>query len=229
MAFQVEDIVPWGRSFQEYVRMFALDDADLGRRILGCADGPASFNRGLNEMGGRVTSVDPMYALGRKEVTERIDQVFPTVLEQTRKNEQQFVWTTIRSAEELGQIRMHAMTDFLADFERGRREGRYVAGALPCLPFRCGAFDLALCSHFLFLYSDRLSVQFHMASIAELLRVANEVRVFPLLDLSANKSPHVDAVVADARSTGYHAEMVRVDYEFQRGGNEMLRFSRGEP
>ena len=86
-----------------------------------------------------------------------------------------------------------------------------------------------MCSHFLFLYSDRLSVQFHLASIVELLRVASEVRVFPLLDLSARKSPHVDAVVADARINGYRADIVRVDYEFQRGGSDMLRFSRGEP
>jgi len=228
MAFQVEDIVPWGRSFNEYARMFALDDADLGRRILGCADGPASFNRGMDQIGGRVTSVDPMYALGRAEVSARIDRVVPTILDQTRKNVHQFVWTTIRSVEELGRIRLDAMADFLEDFERGKREGRYVVGALPSLPFRSGAFDLALCSHFLFLYSDRLSVQFHIASIVELLRVATEVRVFPLLDLSANKSPHVDAVVADARNAGYHAEIVRVDYEFQRGGNDMLRLSRGK-
>jgi hypothetical protein len=206
--------------------MFALDEADLGSRILGCADGPASFNRGLSQMGGRVTSVDPMYALGREAIRERIDRVFPTILEQARQNAGQFVWTTIRSIEELGQTRMRAMAAFLADYERGKREGRYVVGALPSLPFKGQAFDLALCSHFLFLYSEKLSVQFHVASIRELLRVAREVRVFPLLDMAARKSPHVDAVVTDARSAGYHAEVLRVDYEFQRGGNEMLRLSR---
>ena len=68
MAFQVEDIVPWGRSFQEYVRMFALDDADLGRRMLRCADGPASFNRGVNQIGGSVISVDPMTSKGGNAV-----------------------------------------------------------------------------------------------------------------------------------------------------------------
>ncbi|MCI5142695.1 MAG: SAM-dependent methyltransferase, partial [Candidatus Electrothrix sp. ATG1] len=43
MTFQLKEIVPWGRSFQEYVAMFALSEDDLGKRILGCGDGPASF------------------------------------------------------------------------------------------------------------------------------------------------------------------------------------------
>ena len=44
MAFKLDQIVPWGRSFDEYVRMFGLTDLDLGKTILGCGDGPASFN-----------------------------------------------------------------------------------------------------------------------------------------------------------------------------------------
>ena len=42
--FALDQVVPWGRSFDEYRRMFALTDADLSRVILGCGDGPASFN-----------------------------------------------------------------------------------------------------------------------------------------------------------------------------------------
>jgi len=44
MAFKYESAVPWGRSFDEYQRMFHLTGKDLRRRILGCADGPASFD-----------------------------------------------------------------------------------------------------------------------------------------------------------------------------------------
>lgn len=32
--FKLDQVVPWGRSFEEYRRMFALSDADLGGRIL---------------------------------------------------------------------------------------------------------------------------------------------------------------------------------------------------
>ena len=44
MPFTLADIVPWGRSYDEYRLMFGLDAADLAGRIVGCADGPARFN-----------------------------------------------------------------------------------------------------------------------------------------------------------------------------------------
>ncbi len=43
MGFTLDKIVPWGRSYDEYVSMFGLTKADLGLRILGCGDGPAGF------------------------------------------------------------------------------------------------------------------------------------------------------------------------------------------
>ncbi len=42
--FTLDHVVPWGRSFEEYRAMFAIDDRDLDGGILGCGDGPASFN-----------------------------------------------------------------------------------------------------------------------------------------------------------------------------------------
>lgn len=44
MPFTLENIVPWGRSLDEYISMFQLSGKDLDAKILGCADGPASFN-----------------------------------------------------------------------------------------------------------------------------------------------------------------------------------------
>jgi hypothetical protein len=51
MAVQLKEIMPWGRSFEEYVAMFALSEEDLSKRILGCGDGPASFNAELTRRG----------------------------------------------------------------------------------------------------------------------------------------------------------------------------------
>ena len=42
--FTLATVVPWGRTFDEYRRMFALTNADAAGGVLGCADGPASFN-----------------------------------------------------------------------------------------------------------------------------------------------------------------------------------------
>ncbi len=44
MGFKLEKIIPWGRSMQEYIRMFDLTPDDLRLQILDCAGGPASFN-----------------------------------------------------------------------------------------------------------------------------------------------------------------------------------------
>jgi hypothetical protein len=181
MSFTLKDVVPWGRSFDEYVAMFALSEADLQRRILGCGDGPASFNASLNRRSGHVVSVDPLYRFGVEDVRRRIDETYEQVIEQTRKNRHEFVWTSIKTVEELGRVRLAAMEAFLADYPSGVRQGRYVEGHLPHLPFGDKQFDLAVCSHLLFLYSEQLSADFHVSSIRELCRVAREVRIFPLL------------------------------------------------
>ena len=41
--FTLDRVVPWGRSFDEYRRMFGLPDKDLALRIIGCGDGPAAW------------------------------------------------------------------------------------------------------------------------------------------------------------------------------------------
>lgn len=222
MSFTLDKVVPWGRSYDEYVQMFALTESDLARRILGCADGPASFNAELSQRGGHIVSVDPIYMFDVEQIKSRIDETYEEVLSQTRQNQNEFVWESILSVEELGRIRMSAMEIFLADFEAGKQGGRYIEGELPSLPFEAGAFDLALSSHFLFLYSAHLSAEFHLQSLREMLRVAREVRVFPLLMLGGAPSPHMAFVIEQLSKDGFILEIKRVSYEFQRGGNEML-------
>lgn len=227
--FRYDDVVPWGRSLQEYRAMFALSDDDLGRRILGCADGPASFNREARAMGANVVSADPLYAVGQGAIRLRIDETYETVISQTWDNLDKFVWRHFRDPDALGSVRLQAMEDFLADFEAGGHAGHYVAAALPHLPFQDHTFGLAVCSHFLFLYSDDLDLGFHQRGILELLRVADEVRIFPLLDYNSRRSRHLDEVTQLVENKGFICEIVRVDYEFQRGAREMLRcVRRGE-
>ena len=223
MAFTYESAVPWGRSFQEYCQMFALTDADLQRRILGCADGPASFNTEMTRRGYSVVSSDPLYQFSSAQIRKRIEETYDDVIGQTERNQELFVWTRISSVEELGRVRLAAMEEFLADYDYGKVKGRYVAAELPELPFSDHAFDLSLCSHFLFLYSPILSLDFHLQAVAELCRVAREVRIFPLLTYDGVTSPHVEPVIEGVREAGLNVDTVRVEYEFQRGGNTMMR------
>ncbi|MEK6802174.1 MAG: methyltransferase domain-containing protein [Nitrospirota bacterium] len=227
--FTLDHIVPWGRSFDEYRRMFGLTDADLARTIVGCGDGPASFNAEATARGTRVVSCDPIYRWGPMQIRERIAATSETILAQTRKNAAEFVWgDEIGSVEKLGQIRRQAMDAFLEDFEAGKAAGRYVEAELPTLPFPDGAFDLAVCSHLLFLYTGQLGEAFHRAAIREMCRVASEVRIFPLLTLGGQRSPYVETGVAEFCGAGFAVTLERVSYEFQRGGNQMLRIRRAE-
>lgn len=144
---------------------------------------------------------------------------------QTRQNEEKFVWDVISSPDELGRIRSAAMREFLCDYEMGRRDGRYIPAELPDLPFGAGSFDLALCSHFLFLYSDHLSLAFHQRAVDELCRVAEEVRLFPLLTYNAEPCPLVAPMVEYLRKSRKNVSIEKVPYEFQRGGNMMMKVS----
>ena len=220
MPFKYEEVVPWGRSHEEYLRMFDLGENELRLKILGCGDGPASFNCEGNEHGGDITSVDPIYRLSKASIQDRIRTTYQDVLEQTYRNREKFRWDDIPSVEALGKIRMRAMDIFLESYDRGRLCGRYVPGELPNLPFSDRSFDLALCSHLLFLYTENLSYDFHAAALREMLRVAREVRIFPILDMNGSQSPYVEKIRKD-----FHANSIdvrAVDYEFQIGGDKVL-------
>lgn len=223
MAFTLDRVVPWGRSFDEYRAMFNLSPEDLEKRLLGCSDGPASFNCILTRRGGRIVSADPLYHFSKDEIRKRIDATYAEVMEQARKNKHEFVWESIPTVEELGRIRRDAMNEFLSDYTAGQKQGRYVDAGLPHLPFKDKEFDIALCSHFLFLYSEQLSENFHFASIKELCRVASEARIFPLLELGTKRSRHLDEIMGHLQAEGYDVRIEKAAYEFQRGGDEMLK------
>ena len=223
MAFKYEQAVPWGRSFDEYRRMFGLTDEDLSRTILGCADGPASFNAEMSKQGHRVVSCDPLYQFSTDQISQRIDATYENVINQTRRNQEKFVWDLIPSLDDLGRVRLAAMHDFLGDYERGKAGGRYVPAQLPDLPFANLSFDLVLCSHFLFLYSDSFPLVFHQQAVDELCRVAREVRIFPLLTYNGDPCPFVTPIMSYLKEAGRLASIEKVPYEFQRGGNMMMR------
>jgi len=227
MGFSLQNVVPWGRSFEEYVAIFDLSDKDLACGILDCGDSPAGFNVELSRRGGRVTSIDPIYAFSGTQIRQRISDTYDRVMMQMRNNRDQYIWTSIASVDELDRMCMSAMDAFLADYVTGKAEARYIAGELPCLPFADNSFDIALSSHFLFLYSAHFSEEFHVQALSEMLRISSEIRVFPLLCLNGKPSPYMGGVMAKLNVRGFRAEVRSVSYEFQLGTNKMLRVAPG--
>jgi hypothetical protein len=226
---QLQTVVPWGRNFAEYQQMFALSSDDLGRRILGCGDGPASFNAEMRELGHQVVSIDPIYEFSAEQIRQQVEATYDDIIAQVKAQPDAYIWQTFQNPDDLGRSRLASMEQFLADYDRGLAEQRYIAASTPDLPWNERQFDLCLCSHFLFLYSTQLSLEFHQKSIDALLCVASEVRIFPLLQLGRARSPHLDPVIAHLNANGYQTAIVPVDYEFQKGANQMLCVSGDYP
>jgi hypothetical protein len=225
MAMVLEKVVPFGRSLDEYIQMFNLTPADLASEIVGVGDGPASFNAEATQQGYSITSLDPIYCFSGAEIQSRFDAVVDPIIDQVKASPKDWVWDYHGSPEGLRSNRVKAFQIFLADYPQGQAQGRYVVGELPNLPFATHQFSLALCSHLLFLYSDQFDTEFHLHAIQEMLRVAPEVRIFPLLSLMLQRSPHLDPVMQTLQAQGYHCEIQTVSYELQRGGNQMLKIT----
>lgn len=221
MAFQLNNVVPWGRNMEEYKSMFLLDEEDMKKKIAGFGDGPASFNFEAHCLGCDITSYDPIYQFNKEELEKRIEDVRGTVMQQMSENMDNYIWTKIRDLHQLEQIRMDAMKLFLNDFEAGLSEGRYRYHELPnCLPIEENYYDIGLSSHFLLLYTQ-LGFDFHIKAIGEMLRVCKEVRIFPVVDLDANQADMISDVIDEFKKK-YDVELKVTNYQFQKNANKML-------
>lgn len=222
MVMKLEKVVPFGRSLDEYTKMFNLSSEDLQKRILGVGDGPASFNAEGTKKRYKITSIDPIYQFNGAEIRQRFEAVVDNIINQVIATPDNWVWKYHQNPQDLKANRIQALETFLADYVQGKQEHRYLVQELPHLDFSDRSYHLALCSHFLFLYSEHYDRDFHVAAIQEMLRVSPEVRIFPLLTLEQETSSYVDFVIDKFSNMGYCASIKKVSYEFQPGANKML-------
>src|SRR5207237_1446970 len=145
-----------------------LTESDLKRRVLGCGDGPASFNAEAAARGRRIVSCDPLYVLDADQIRRAFERSAGPIISQVKANPANYVWSYHANPDQLLARRQSVLQTFLLDYPVGLRQGRYVVGALPRLPFADMQFDLSVCSHFLFLYSAMLDLDFHIKSVQEM-------------------------------------------------------------
>jgi SAM-dependent methyltransferase len=218
---RIGDYLFSARNLAEYRAFFALTEADLGGRILDCPGGAASVVAQLGAAGWDAVAVDPLYAAALGEVDALATRDAERANAHSVAGEDRYDWSFYGGAQGHGAVRIAAAAVFLE--HRRSAPDRYVAAALPDLPFSDCAFDLALSSHLLFCYADRLDAAFHVDSLRELGRVAAQVRVFPLIDYTgARQDALVDEVIERLAEHGLAARRVPVDFRFMRGADEML-------
>lgn len=218
----IGEVLMSSRGLAEYRAMFALTDADLAGSILDCPGGASSATAEICAGGGKAIACDPVY--GRGLITDQLAQLTQAETDRgntyVREHPDQYRWTFFTDPDDHHRSRSRAGQLFAHDYRDHPQ--RYVAGSLPHLPFPTASFDLALSSHLLFSYADRLSAAFHHQALTELVRVARtEARIFPLVAMGSNPYDVTDLLVA-LRGEGIIGDVVDVDYEFQAGGNQML-------
>lgn len=205
--------------------MFALGEAEMSGRVLDCSAGASSFVAEVAPRAELAIAVDPAYSMSRAELAELGKADLERGSAIAHAHPERFTWNWYGAPERRTQLRNTALARFLVDLAMAPQ--RYVAGALPQLPFRDRSFDLAICSHLLFTWGDQLGHTWHLAALRELIRVANEVRVFPtVMQGPGEPVPFWDALMSDLVSDGIRVGLRTVDYEFQVGADNMLVMAR---
>ena len=218
----LDKVVLLGRTFEEYVRFFALEPAALrGQDVLDVAAGVSSFCAEANAQGIHVTAFDLIYELPPGQIEARCG---PDLDHVTRSigGLQTYKWEFYKNPETLRTYRERAYKTFLADYEAHR--SRYVPGSLPRLPFCDGQFDLTLSSYLMFVYEDKFDCEFHKQSVLEIMRVTRgEARFYPLVSFEAKRCSHLDPLKNDPDLRHLTFEEVETDFEFLVGSNWFLR------
>lgn len=219
----MRDLVLWGHSLADYQKMFALEDGDLAKKIIEVASGPSSFNMEMTQHGQKVVSIDEMFGLPMDELKEHAEAEFAKHVTAIKAHASKFNWGDYGQLEELVKSRRAGMQKFFSDFVAGSTERRYRPGTAIQLPEADFKYDIALISHHLLSKFDEESINYDINVIKELVRVADEVRIFPLLDNNADISEAVGPVMLALQQDDIAVEIKEVPYNLQDKANAMMR------
>lgn len=226
------------RSYEEYVRMFALDDRKIAEagELLDVAGGAASFAADAAARGLRAYAADPRYAKPPETLIGEAHVEIETSTAKLEKLKDDYDFSFYGDLAGHRARREASLDRFAADYRSdyalrsdaeadGLDARRYVAASLPKLPFADGRFGLVLCSHFLFLYAEQFDYDFHERSVLELIRVCRtggEVRIYPVVSLGYEVYPYLDRLIAAVSEAGCIARMAESRLPFIPGSSKLL-------
>lgn len=222
MSLNLSNILPWGRSYAEYLEMFSLSENDLNKRILSCADGLSSFNAEASALGLNILSCDPVYQYDISEIKLLIKNSYQEIISGIEKHQGNFFWKRFANIQALSEYRKKVFVEFFDHFSQLRNSDKYLQASLPNLPFNNDSIDLLLISHFLFLYTENINFELHCTYIKECLRVSKEMRIYPLATLNNEPYPHLTKIINHCESLGFTIYTEEVAYRFLKSANEML-------
>lgn len=212
----------WVYSLADYRQIFDLSDADLARRILDFPGGISSFNAEMFQAQRTVVSGDTAYDLSQDEMRAYQAAVVEQNIAHLEAHRDALVESTQAGLDEIVALWQRTADTFLQDYAAGLAAGRYQYMTLPDLPVETHRFELALCSDALF-HTETTKGYSAQTLIDALLRVAHEVRVFPLLTESGQMSEEIGPVMLQCQQNNFGIEVREVTYQQRKGGNAMLR------
>ena len=210
--FTLDRVAFFGRTMEEYLQAFGLTTADvLDKHLLDCPSGPDSFVAEVNALGGDAVGVDLVYDQSATELEAKGRSDIAECLAQMKAK------PTFYPAMDFDQYavdKTSALERFVADYTKNRK--RYVAAALPKLPFADRSFDLVLSAHLLFVYSpveedgfsesSNMNLQWHHKAVREIARVsAREIRLYPTAAMNSAPRRHryIEPIMADLCANGW--------------------------
>lgn len=219
----LKTVVLMGRTFEEYYKMFDLDNELLKNEILlDAASGVSSFCAEANSKGFNVTGSDKIYYFSPDEIETKCALDLDSVMEQMPAIADIYLWDFFKDIQSLKANREKAYRSFLEDFKKYGIK-RYKPVEYPVTDFRDEQFTMSLVSHLLFLYEDKLDYDFHKKTILELLRISSrEIRIFPIVNFKGIRSRYIEHLVHDEDFRNLKISIKRVGYEFMKNANEMM-------
>lgn len=215
------------RSYEEYVRMFDLQQSDLENgAALDVAAGGSSFTAEANARGYSAFAVDPRYGAGIEEWIREAVQEIGTSTAKLAEIKESFDWSYYGSLESHRAGREASIERFAAHVQDSAETDSYVYGMLPELPFSDDQFSLVLCSHFMFLYANQFGTEFHIKAILELIRICRpggQIRIYPLISLNWEPYPELEQLLETISANGGRAELLPSRLPFIPGSSQYLR------
>ncbi|GAA1178326.1 SAM-dependent methyltransferase [Kitasatospora gansuensis] len=211
------------RPLDEYCGLFGLTRAALAALpgpVLDCPGGAAGLTAEARELGVTVIATDPAYAAPLPELTALARAGRDSMATHLAAAPDRYLPSRHLRPERYLRSWDRARRLFAAD--SAARPERYVAAALPRLPFADGSFALTLSAYLLFAYPELFPPERQLAGLLELVRVTapgGEVRVYPLHDGASRPCPHLPRLRSGLGERQVSSELVR----FARPGDGRTR------
>ena len=216
----------WGLSYDNVIAMFAIKEHDLHKKILNCMGVPSGFNAIAHQNKLDVTTCSDVYGSDKETLQSKAKREIKQAVEFIKANPDRFNSCVVDTPEKYQDFLEENLKIFFKHYDEGKTRRLYSSEALPEIAFGNHQFDLAICPHFIFNGNSNFTEPFQFECIKELCRVADECRIFPVLDSAGHTPSQLDSLRESLRAAGYRTSIETVDYELLKKGNKMLKVTK---